>query len=309
MNKLALMVCLWGLMAGSIFAQVRVDLVQEQEQFLPGEAIPLAVRITNRSGQPLRLGDEPDWLTFTVETREGQVVSQTDYVQVLGEFTLASSQVGTKRVNLEPCFAFAGPNRYKVTAILKLKAWDREVSSQPKFFTINEGAKLWQQEFGLPNTGNATNKQPEIRKYILQQVNYTRGSLRLYLRVTDGDGNRVFRVVPIGSIVSFSRPEPQLDSASNLHLIYQNGPTACSYLVFNPDGDVLLRQTHDITGNRPRLRLNDEGKIMVVGGARRETNSDIPPNKNPDADTDGASTNQVAEPKLAEAVKEDPKKP
>jgi hypothetical protein len=50
-------------------AQVSVEIVLEQEQFLIGEAIPAAVRITNRSGQTLRLGDEANWLSFTLETR------------------------------------------------------------------------------------------------------------------------------------------------------------------------------------------------------------------------------------------------
>jgi len=38
-----------------VSAQVTVELTQEQDQFLPAESIPLTVRITNRSGQSLRL--------------------------------------------------------------------------------------------------------------------------------------------------------------------------------------------------------------------------------------------------------------
>ena len=37
-------------------AQVTVEVSLDQDQFLPGEAIIAAVRITNRSGQTLRLG-------------------------------------------------------------------------------------------------------------------------------------------------------------------------------------------------------------------------------------------------------------
>jgi uncharacterized protein (DUF58 family) len=72
-------------------AQVTVEVVLEQEQFLGGEALPVAVRITNRSGQTLRMGNEPDWLTFSVESREGFVVVKTDEVPVLGAFELESS--------------------------------------------------------------------------------------------------------------------------------------------------------------------------------------------------------------------------
>ena len=54
--------------------QVSVEIVLEQEQFLIGESIPVAVRITNRSGQTLRLGDEATWLSFTLESRDGLAV-------------------------------------------------------------------------------------------------------------------------------------------------------------------------------------------------------------------------------------------
>ena len=51
-------------------AQVTVDVVLDQEQFLPTETMPVAVRITNRSGQPLHLGADADWLTFKHGIRE-----------------------------------------------------------------------------------------------------------------------------------------------------------------------------------------------------------------------------------------------
>jgi len=44
-------------------AQVDIDLSLDQDYFLPSEAIPLAVKITNRSGQQLHLGADADWLT------------------------------------------------------------------------------------------------------------------------------------------------------------------------------------------------------------------------------------------------------
>ena len=52
-------------------AQVRVEVTLDQGQFLPGETLVAAVRITNRSGQTLRLGGQPDWLTFSVESHDG----------------------------------------------------------------------------------------------------------------------------------------------------------------------------------------------------------------------------------------------
>jgi hypothetical protein len=60
-----------GLLLASILwsdAQVSVALVLDQEQFLIDESLPVKVRIANRSGQTLKLGQEPDWLTFAIES-------------------------------------------------------------------------------------------------------------------------------------------------------------------------------------------------------------------------------------------------
>jgi hypothetical protein len=47
--------------------------------------------------------------------------------------------------------------------------------------------------------------------------------------------------------------------------------------VFSPDGDLLIRQTHDYTDTRPTLKFGMDSKIVVVGGERRVTAADVPP--------------------------------
>lgn len=259
--------------------QVSVEIALPQDQFLQGESIDAAVRITNRSGQKLRLGAEEDWLTFAMEAKGGQVVAKLSDPPVIGEFELDSAKVATKRVDLLPFFTILQPGRYTLSATIKIKAWDREVASVPKSFDIIHGAKLWEQEIGIPSSDSATNSTPttpEVRKYVLEQANYLRSRLRLYLRVTDAAGTRPFRVIPIGPMVSFSRPEGQVDKFSDLHVLYANGPHSFSYTVFNPDGDLLVRQTHEYINSRPRLRVDNDGVISVLGGVRRLTPQDYP---------------------------------
>jgi len=278
-KKLWLSLALAAALLSPASAQVTVEVTLPQDQFLPGESLTAAVRITNRSGQKLRLGAEKDWLNFSVESRSGFVVAKLGDPPVAGEFDLDSSKVATKRVDLAPYFTLSQPARYSVTASVKIKAWDREISSPAKGFDIIHGANLWEQEFGVPAVSGATNSTPEVRKYILQQANYLRGRLRLYLRLTDASEARAFRVFPIGQKVSFSRPEGQVDKWSDLHVLYANGPHSFSYTVFNPDGDLLVRETYDYAASRPRLRVGQEGKISVVGGVRRFTAMDLPATK------------------------------
>jgi hypothetical protein len=258
-------------------SQVTVEVKLEQEQFLPGESLTAAVRITNRSGQTLRLGEENDWLTFSVESREGAVIAKNAEAAVVGPFTLETSKRAIKRVDLESCFGLTEPGRYSIVATVRIKEWDHQVNSPPTSFNIIEGAKLWEQAFGLPHSHpSQTNATPEVRKYILQQANYLKGQIRLYLRLTDASGGKAFRVLPIGQLVSFSRPDPQIDRFSNLHVLYANGPHSYSYSVFDPDGELLTRETYDYVGTRPRLHPDEEGNVKVAGGVRRAPRNESP---------------------------------
>jgi hypothetical protein len=159
--------------------------------------------------------------------------------------------------------------------------WSQQIVSIPKPFDIIQGAKLWEQEFGVPLAAGVTNRPPEVRKYTLQQANYLK-QLMLYFQLTDVSG-RVNRVFPIGPMLSFGQPEAQMDRSSNLHVLYQRGPRSFGYTVVNSDGEVMLRQTYDYT-TRPRLQFDGDGKLSVVGGVRRPSPSDLPP---PETAVDG----------------------
>jgi hypothetical protein len=253
-------------------AQVAVEVTLEQDQFLPAEAIWASVRIANRSGQTLRLGDSADWLTLSVEARDGFVVAKNDDVPVLGGFMLDSSKVRIKRLNIAPYFNLTRPGRYLIVATVRIGDWDREFVSKPKQFDVINGRNLWEREFGVPQAGGV----PEVRKYALQQAIYLK-RLKLYVRLTDDSDTRVFRVFPIGPMVSFSNPEPQVDKISRLHVLFQTGARAFLYTVINPDGDVVTRQTYDYFGSRPHLTVDSDGNVTVVGGVRRVTAGDVPP--------------------------------
>jgi hypothetical protein len=251
--------------------QIAVEVVMEQEQFLREESVPVKVRITNRSGQALRLGTDNEWLSFAIESLDGAVVSKVAEVPVTGPFVLESAHVATRQVDLMPGFDLTQAGRYTVTATVRIKEWNEETASKPRSFEVVRGTKLWEQEFGLPTASGP----PEVRKYVLQQASY-RKQLKLYLRLTDASDSKVFRVFPVGPLVSFSRPEAQVDQSSFLHLLFQTGARSFLFQVLSPDGDVVLRQSYDYTATRPVLRANDEGRIYVAGGVRRPATGDIP---------------------------------
>lgn len=262
-----------------VSAQVTVDLSLNQDQFLPSESIPLTVKITNLSGQQLHLGAEPDWLTFNVESADGFVVIKSSEVPVLGKFDLDSSQIGIKRVDLQPYFSMTKPGRYRVTATLRIKAWAAEISSAPKHFDVVSGAPLWSQNFGVPD---GTNTAPEVRKYTLEKANYLKEQLRLYVQVSDPDVQEVFKVSALGPMVSFSHPEAQVDRLSRLNVLWQTGAQWWTYALVNPDGTIAREDTYDNFYSRPRLTVNANGDVLVAGGTRRPKPTEMPIVLSPD---------------------------
>lgn len=272
-------------------AQVDISLALNQDQFLPNESVPVAVKIINRSGQTLHFGAAANWLTFSVESADGFVVVKNAEVPVQGEFDLESSQMGTKRVDLQPYFRLARPGHYKITATVRIPQWSAELNSSVTTFDVVNGAKLWEQEFGIPS---ASNQPPEMRKYTLEQANYLREQLRLYILVSDAVSANVLKVTPLGPMVSFSDPEAQVDRLGRLHVLWQTGGQTFACSTIDTGGVVAQQEVYDYYDTRPRLTVNDQGDVAVTGGVRRVKPAEVPVVVPP---------NQIATPQIAPPAK------
>jgi hypothetical protein len=262
-------------------AQVTVDVTLDQEQFLPSEAMPAAVRIVNNSGQPLHLGATSNWLTFDVESQDGFLVPKLSDVPLQGNFDLAPAEMETIHVDLQPYFALSKSGRYTITANLRIKQWNQALSSGERTFDIIHGAELWSENFGLPPRPGSTNGVPEVRRYALEKANYLRSQLRLYVQVSDAAQQQFYKVSAIGPMVSFSDPQAELDRASNLHVLCQSGAQTFTYVLVDPNGKITHRDTYDYIGSRPRLSMDDQGDVTVIGGVRRPKESELPMVKPP----------------------------
>jgi hypothetical protein len=272
---LALLGCLFALTSLSFAQGVTVGLSLDQEQFLAGETLIIKVRVTNFSGQVLDFGHDDFWLTFSVEDSRQFAVPTRGSVPVKGLFTLQPSEAGTRQVDLAPHFELSKVGRYFVTATVNLPQWGRSIQSKSTSFDIISGNKIWTQDFGMPNDGDSA-ALPELRKYSLIQTSHSK-TLRLYFRLTDAKEERVYRVFPLGNLVSFSDPVGRLDRFSNLHVLYQSSGRAFTYCLLSPDGLLICRETYEQTGNRPHLRAEADGRVAVIGGVRRFMPSDLPP--------------------------------
>ncbi|HXF09520.1 MAG TPA: hypothetical protein VN625_01965 [Desulfuromonadaceae bacterium] len=263
-------------LAFRVSAQViGVEVKLDQEQFLPGETLPITVRVFNNAGQTLHLGADANWLTFTiVSLDDNSAVIKTGDPDVIKTFDLGSTEVATKRLDIAPYYELKRRGRYRLTATVHIAEWGSDVNSAPKEFDIIDGAELWSRDFGVPST--ATDRPPEVRKYVLEEANYLRKQLRMYVLVTDQSRRQVFNVKQVGPMVSFSQPEVQLDPKSNLHVLYQSGAQTFIYSVINPDGKIEQQDIYDLFDTRPHLGVDQDGTMKVIGGVRRVKPGELP---------------------------------
>lgn len=257
-------------------AQVTAEVILDRQTFIADEAVVAGVKVVNFSGRTLKLGADPKWIRFNLASDTKQVVDKDGDVPMDRAFDLESSNQAIRRANITPYFRFSQPGHYRLSATVTIPGVG-EITAKPASFDLMSGSRLWEQACGFtPKSG-----PEETRRFILIRASHN-NQMRLYVRVTDAEERRVFQVYPIGTLLTFSAPEKQIDRHSNLHVLSQFTARAFNYCVIDPNGNLILRQTWDYTANRPILVLDDSGEIMVKGGARHPTASDLP-GEGPDA--------------------------
>lgn len=257
--------------------EVTLELLSSQTQFLPAEKLPISVRITNHSGRNLKLGQNEEWLTFSVEETKGGVVVRRDDPKVDGEFDLESGSRATFKVDIAPHFELNRPGSFRISAQMHLPELNNLiVDSAPFAFDVITGSTVWSQTFGVPVKNGDKTDFVDRRTYLLQQANYLK-EVRLYLRIADAAQGFTYAVFPIGPVVSFSKPTPLIDAQARLHVLHQFGMRTYAYHIFSHNGEIIERRTYEIGETRPSLRVNESGTVIVIGGVRRADKSDLLP--------------------------------
>lgn len=262
MKALVLILLLVGSMALRSHSQISVEIQLDQRQFLRNESLPVKVRLVNRSGQAVRLGDVPDWLSFSVETRDGKTINPVEPILAGGNFDLESAESVTKQIDLATGYDFSQPGSYRVTALARFPKLNFSTTSSTQPFDIVRGSQLWTEVCGVP----VTSGPPRWITYSLLQANHVK-QLRLYVRVADEPEGPFVRVIPLGQVVAFAKPEQMIDRSSSLHVLYQTGPRSFEYCEVAPNGTLTQRTSYSLTAYRPRLAMDETGKISVKGGA------------------------------------------
>ncbi|HEY3861250.1 MAG TPA: hypothetical protein VGO59_05115 [Verrucomicrobiae bacterium] len=281
MRKIAILLVLLGAavhVARAQHAGITAELRLDQDQFLPDEDLHVKLRIVNRSGQRLSLGDSDQWITFAIAGEHETIVPRLGEMPVKHPFTLLSGQSITLEFNPTPYFGFRHQGLYSMGASITVPQWKQAIPCKPVTFMISTGVPL--PDFanvavGVRLPSGVTNQAPDVRHYTLLKVSYL-DEVKLYFRLTD-DGGQTLRVFPLARIVDFGRPQAQIDGSNRLHVLVQTDARIFTYLVLDVNGNMLARQSHEYAESRPTLRSGDDGQIYVGGGHRVLLASDIPP--------------------------------
>lgn len=253
-------------------AQVKLELLLDQDQFLVKESVEIGVRVVNHSGQTLNL-KKGDWLSVSVVDSDDFAVRQIGAMPIPEDVSIESSYMATQWLDIGETFDFRENSRYTVRARLDVKDWKRDYYSKAKNFEMIRGASLWEQKIGVPT--EQAGGVPEFRTYVLQQALYLKKP-QLYVRITDESGNNVYAVQRIAPMIQVSRPEAQVDTLSRLHVFTQVSMKDFVHVVIDPKGDIQQRHTYQIGGYRPSLKVSPSGGVFVAGGVRKLRRTDIP---------------------------------
>lgn len=273
MLKILPMIGLCLACAGSGMAQVKLELLLDQRQYLLKEPLELGIRLVNQSGQTLTIPGT-NWLSLTVEDRDKFVVKTLAEMPAPQPVTIESTFMATQWIDIGDAFDFRENMSYQLNARVRIEQWGEDVYSKPVNFEIIKGTVLWHQQFGVPSEPGSP---PQMRKYILQQANYL-NELQLYVRVTDLTERIIFKARRLAPMLLISQPEAQIDGLNRLHVLTQFGMRQFMHLCVDAGGDLLLRNTYEASGGvRPVLKTTEAGGVFVKGGLRLLRQDDIPP--------------------------------
>jgi hypothetical protein len=253
-------------------AQVSLDVKLPQRQFLRNQSLPVMVRIENKSGQSLKIGATPDWLSFTVETQDGKSISPVRDILAGGEFELDASESISKTLDLSEGYDLSRVGSFKLTAFARFPSLNYTAHSATVPFQIMRGAQIWEEVCGVASTSGP----PRMIRYSLQQAHHMK-DLTLFVRVSEEAEEGQAQLLELGPTVSFATPESLIDKNSHLHVLYQSGPRDFDYCEVGPRAQLLSRDSFDRTPSRPHLKPDASGRITIVGGVRKNRTETRPP--------------------------------
>jgi hypothetical protein len=263
MKKPAALICIIFL-AGSVHAQIQVELRLKRLQYIAYEPVFATLAITNQAGRGVELHDDhgQHWFGFEVTGKERQPIAPTTARVEEPPLLIESGKTVVRKINLTPLFAVHDPGTYHVRANVYFADLNKFFYSEARAFQIINARPIWQTTVGVPE-GNADAGSP--RTYSLLSNRFA-DHTSLYVRVENKDTGLVYATYSLGRIIAYEEPQKEIDRANQLHVLHCAAPRTWAYSHIGLNGQMLKQSTFLESKTRPRLRHTSGGEIAVSGG-------------------------------------------
>ncbi|MDD5200684.1 MAG: hypothetical protein PHC88_12885 [Terrimicrobiaceae bacterium] len=256
-------------------AQVRVDFSLRRSLFIRYEPLIATVTITNLSGRDLELADVDNhkWFSFNivhVESGSEALVPPFNADYSLTPVQIPAGRSIKRAVNITPLYPLTEFGIYRVRATVFDSQSGHFFSSNPPLnVEITEGRMLWQQTVGVPEGEGGGGKTRTLTLLSHRLPDET----QLYLRIEDKEGGLIYCTHQMGKLVSFSKPEVEIDANNQIHILQNTAPRMFLYSKVGLNGQILDRKEYTaLSDTRPALRRDTAGGFQVVGGSYVDPN-------------------------------------
>lgn len=265
MKMPAFLVCLIFL-AGSVHAQIQVELKLKRLQYIAYEPVLATVAVTNLAGRDIELHDHrgQHWFGFEISGRDGQPIAPVARVQEEAPLRVESGKTVVRKINLTPLYAVHDPGSYRVRANIYFADLNKFFYSQGKAFQVINARPIWQTTVGVPEGMPGAG---EARTYSLLSNRFA-DHTSLYVRVENKESGVVYSTYSLGRIIAYSEPQKEIDRANQLHVLHCAAPRTWAYSHVGLNGQLLREANFMETKTRPHLRRTSGGEIAVSGGMR-----------------------------------------
>lgn len=245
------------LLGSGAWGQLEVRLETPKAAYLQYSQIPFNICLKNTGGEEIDLSslDGKPWLELLVQSRDGLLVrseksfTPPDKKMKVGESALLP-------VDIAAYFLVREVGGYQVRASVRLPS-GQALLTEPLEFLIGRGEPIWTQTRG---------EGVDRHVYSLLKF-YEDPNVGLYLRVEVPGKNIVYPSRRLGPYLPLTKPVVEFDAQNHLHLLYQTAAGVHRITVVSEDGRLLREETRQEGVDKPRIRREQGGEVVVEGGS------------------------------------------
>ena len=247
-------------------AQIGIQIEADREKYVRYEPVKLTVTLRNYTGNTLIFGLDRDTegsLDFLVETPEGLPIRQLDRdANPVAGLVLGTGETKSLTLTLNNLYDMQSEGVYIVAAQVGHPRLQNDYRSNEHSLEVRTGLVLWEQMVGIPAAERSDRIQS--RKITLMMFRDKKGEI--YCLRSEDEGY-VYGVVRLGPRIAGSEPQCDVDSVSNVHVLFLIRPRLYAYRVYDYNLELRQEKYYVLEDYPPRLdRDQDIGRITVVGG-------------------------------------------